>query len=496
MATTVETDAKNQPDFKSGAYRKLAPAWKITEDLWGSALDIRNHDTEYLPKFPKEPNEKYNERKNNSVFENDFRVSIETMAGKVFRDNPKPDEVDPLIEESFTDIDLCGNSLWKFLLDGFEMYLRDGNGYIYVDSPPLTEAAAKKLEDGGTLTLADREGDRPYWVFYKASQVLAMRHRKVGSREVLSQATVLETTIEEDGEYGEKEVTRIRCLAIGSYRLFEKNKDDKWAQIESGTTGLDHIPLFPITDQNAQPPMLSLGLLCIQNYNQKSDYDSLCHVVCVPQQVRKYDSKQDAIDAAKDQTAAPGVGIKGWGENFSVTYAEVEGKGMQLARERYKDVEQQIAKFGVGMLAPTEMTAIRTATEVIDNAGTRESKLARLTRDFENCVERALFATAEIINAIRGSKTIDLENAEQKAKLKLKINYDRLTFSLDQINMFSDLVDGGKLSLKTFLTCLATATDMPDDFDVDEEMKRIAAVNSIETEDDPPPIVKDPDKTK
>lgn len=503
MAATTANNHNNEPDFKSAAYIKLAPAWKITQDLWGSALDIRNLETEYLPKFTKEPEKKYEERKNNSVFENEFRLAIETMAGKVFRENPKPDDVDPLIEELFTDIDMCGNSLWKFLLDAFEIYLRDGNGYIYVDAPPLKEETAKKVAAGEKPTLGDRAGDRPYWVFYKASQVLKTRYTKIGSREELSQATIKETTIEDDGEYGEKEVTRIRKLNIGSFQVYEKTeKDNKWVPAAgegmSGTTGLDYIPLFAIADLFSQPPMLSLGLLCILNYNQKSDYDSICHLVCTPQQVRRYDSKQDALDSAKDQTASPGVGIKGWGQHFSVTYAEVEGKGMQLAQSRYKDVESQIAKYGVGMLAPTEMTAIRTATEVIDNAGTRESKLARLTRDFENCVERALYATAEMINAIRGKDEINLEDAEQKAKLKLKINYDRLTFSLEQVTMFSDLVDSGKLSLKTFLTCLATAMDMPEDFEVDEELKRIAAVTSIETEDDPKPNPgdNDPENTK
>jgi len=492
-ASITNNDAKkNEPDFQSAAHRKLAPAWKITEDLWGSSLDIRQKSDEYLPKFRKEPNEKYEDRKNNSVFENEFRLSIETMAGKVFKTNPQPKEVDPLILELFTDIDLCGNSLWKFLLDAFEMYLRDGNGYIYVDSPPLKEETAKKIAEGQKPTLADREGDRPYWVFYKASQVLKTKTEKIGSREVLSQVTIKEVTIEDDGEFGEKEVTRIRRLNVGSFQVYEQDDKKKWNSKETGTTGLDYIPLFPITDMLSQPSMLTLAMLCIQNYNQKSDYDNICHLVCTPQQVRQYDTKEDAAAAAADQTASPGVGIKGWGEHFSVTYVEVEGKGMQLAQNRYKDVEQQIAKYGVGMFVPAEMTAIRTATEVIDNAGTRESKLARLTRDFENCVERALYATADIINKIRGSKTINLEDAEQKAKLKLKIDYDRLTFNMEQVGFFSDLVDSNKLSLRTFLTCLQTAMDLPDDFDVEKEMERIAAVNSIET--DPPELKpKDPD---
>lgn len=482
---------KNDPDFKSAAYMQLAPAWKVTQDLWGSSLDIRAQGEEYLPKFKKEPAEKYEERKAGSVFENDFRLSIETWAGMVFRKDPKPAEVDPLIDEMFTDIDLCGNSLWKFLLDAFEMYLRDGNGYIYVDAPPVPKEITDKLADGQKPTLADREGDRPYWVFYKASQVLKTKYVKKGSREILSQATIKETTIEDDGEFGEKEVTRIRRLNIGSYQMYEKTgRNNKWVPTEdNGTTGLDYIPLFPIADMFSQPPMLTLGLLCILAYNQKSDYDNICHLVCTPREVRRYDSKEDAAAATKIQTASPGVGIKGWGQHFEVKYAEVTGSGMDKARDRYKDVEQQIARIGVGMLAPSEAMAVKTATQVIDDADTRQSKLARLTRDFENCVEKALYATAEIINSIRGKNTINLDNAEQKAKLKLQIDYDRLTFSMDQLQFFSDLVDSGKLSLDTFLKWLDQVMEMPADFDPAVELKKIAAVNRIITEEPP----KDPE---
>ncbi len=178
----------------------------------------------------------------------------------VFRTDPKPDKVDPLIEELFTDIDLCGNSLWKFLLDAFEMYLRDGNGYIYVDAPPPSEQVAAKIAEGEKPTLTDRQDDRPYWVFYKASQVLKLRYQKNGSRDELSQATIEETTIEDDGEFGEKSVTRIRRLNVGKFQLYEKDaKTNKWTAASgtgsAGTTGLDYIPLYPIADLFSQPPM-------------------------------------------------------------------------------------------------------------------------------------------------------------------------------------------------------------------------------------------------
>lgn len=487
-ASGTANDPKASPDYKSAAYQKLAPSWKMTCDLWGSSLDIRNLNEEYLPRFKKEPAEKYAERKANSVFENDFRLTIETMAGMVFRKDPKPEGVAPQIDDLFADIDQCGNSFWSWALDAFEMYLRDGNGYIYIDAPQLKEEIAEKMAEGVQPTLADRQGDKPFWVFYKASQVANARYEKRGSREVLAQISLEETTREPDGDFGEKQVTRYRVLRPGSWQLFAQNEKTKAYDVlvDEGVTGLDYIPLIPIDEMDSIPPLLTLALLNVLNYNQTSDYDNICHLVCTPRFVQKYDKKEDAEAAGAMQTASPSVGLRIWGEHASASYVEVEGKGMELARERYQDVKSQMGRIGVGMLAPTDLTAIRTATEIVDTASQRQSKLARFARNFENAVEKALYTTAEIINGILGSSTINLDDAEQTAKMKLQIDYDRLTFTMDQIQFFSDLVDGGKLSLETFLKWLRQVMDMPADFDPEQELKKIAAVNTIVTEKMPP----------
>lgn len=491
----VQSDLNESSDFKSEHWKKLSPSWKITSDLWGSPLDIRNLGTQYLRKFAKEPQAKYDERKSQSVFQNEFRSSIEMMGGMVFRTDPEPDDVDPAIDELFDDIDLCGNSFWAFTLNAFEMFLRDGNGFIYVDAPPLSEAVAEKVAAGVAPTLRDRQDDRPFWVFYHACQVINYRFEKIGSRPVLVQVTIKEEVCEPAGTFGEVEVVQHRVLRPGSYEVWRQDPvTEKFTILhESGLTGMDKITLIPLAEFNAKPPMLTLGMLNVQHYNQTSDYDDICHLVCTPQQVRKYESSDDAKKAADIATASPGTGIKMWGPNSNVFYVEVSGTGLDHARQRYQDIEQQMAKIGVGMLAPADQPAgVRTATEVMDTAGQRQSKLSNLARQFENAFEKALYLTAEYINAIKGPKTINLDDAEETVKMRLKIDYERLTFSLDQLLFFSDLVDSGKLSLMTFLQWLPQVADMPPGFDPAEELKRIAAVNTIVTE--PPPSKTPPGK--
>lgn len=469
---------------------ELSPEWKIVGDLWKSPLHIRNQGEEYLTKHKKEPDAKYERRRQDSVIINEFRAAIETMAGIGFRSDPRPEGVHAEIEALMPDIDLCGNSFWAFNLEHFQEYVRDGNGFLYIETQPLNENAKKKLQAGQTLTLADRDGDRPYWVYYKASQLINCRTEKKGSRSIFTQMTFEEQVTIPDGDFGEKQIVQHRILNIGSYRVMreaENKKGEFTVEFESGTAGLDEIMVIPIAELDTSPPLLTLAMLNLLHYNKTSDYDDICHIVCTPQQVRKYDTKQDAEAAQSDQTASPGVGIKIWGQHSSVTYAEVSGSGMDHARTRYQDVEQQMAKIGVGMLEPNDVASVRTATEVMDTSGQRKSKLAALMRKWQNAIEKALYATAKLINAIKnpgGSKpTIDLENEEERTKMRLKIDYERLTFTLEQLTFFSDLVDSGKLSLATFLEWLPQVADMPPGFDWKKELQKVANMDSIETED-------------
>lgn len=485
-SSDVNTD-KNKPSYRSIASMTLAPSLKLTSDLWGSALDIRQKGTEYLTQFNKEPNSKYEARKDRSVFQNEFRESIERMAGMVFRSDPKPDDLPQPIDAMMTDVNLCGDSFWKFAIDAFEKYLRDGNGGILVDMPPLSESAQAKLAAGGQLTLADRSNDRPFWVFYEASQIVNARYRKDGSRQVLEQITLEERTLEADGAFGEREVVRYRVLRPGSWAVYEQKTEDDLVIVAEGDTAVPEILFFTFTDLDEKPPLLTLALLNILNYNQKSDYDDVCHVVCTPLRVQKYAAKEDADVASKVQTASPGVGLKIWGDQSDVFYAEIEGKGLERARERYLDVQKDMAAIGVGMFGPVDGAAAKTASEVMDNAGQRQSRLARFARNFENTVEKAFYATAQFFQSI-GMPGIDLDETEADARIKLKIDYDRLTFSFAQLNFFSDLVDSQKLSLQTFLQYLGQHADMPDDFNGELEMERIAAVNTpIASEVEPEP---------
>lgn len=472
----------NSSHFKSDHWMQLSPEWQLTADWWRSSLKIRDKGETYLEKFKQEPPLKYEKRKWNSVPINYFRDTIDGLAGVVFRADPKPTDAHRVLQEFFNDVDLLGNSLHSFLLEAFKKFLRDGNGYIFVDAPVFIPDP-----EGVTPTLAQRENDRPWWIYYEASQIINYQETNENGKAVLSNITIETQTTEPSGRYGTKAVKRHRVYTripddVAYTILVETEIHGKKEMIEesSGFLGRTDIPIVSFADWFADPPLMVLLLLNILHYNKTSDFDAWTHIACVPTKVYKLDNRAEAEEFAKHlQTVAVGMADAIWGEHSDVKFCEVSGSGLDIAVARYQEIEQQMVRIGGSMFQPTEI-APRTATEVMDSAGQRQSKLAMFARQFENAVEKVLYITAETYNSLQGAGTIDL-NEQEKSRLTLKIDFDRLSFNIEQMQLFSQLVKDGVMSRITFLELLQKVTDMPEGWTVASE---VAQLNDVE----PPPM--------
>jgi hypothetical protein len=287
-------------------------------------------------------------------------------------------------------------------------------------------------------------------------------------------ATIEKKEMIADGTYGEKKITKHLILTPGAWKTEKQNDQGEWVSDEDGKTGLPEIPLIPISEIGNTPPLLVLAMLNLLYYNKVSDFDSWCHTVFLPERYYQFDKEEDAKAFAKDyKELSPNAATIIFGQYAKAGFNEPTGKGSEIAHNRIKEIEEQMAALGIGMLSPEQSAQAVTATQTIDMAGRRQSKLARYAREFENAVEKAFYFLAEYINAIQGANTINLGEAE-KASLKLKIDYSRLTLSLDQIKFFSDLVDDGKLSLETFYQIFQNLMELPDGFSPEQEAQRIA----------------------
>ena len=259
-----------KPNFKSAEYVLRQPQWVIVDDVIEGTLRLREAAQNYLPQFPKEPNDSYLIRVNGSCLFTATEITLEGLVGLAFQKEPQlGDKVPEPIKEQLENADLKGNHWRIFAKNTFRDSIRLGRGYILTDMPP-------PLGEGATLADEQAAGRRPYFVFYRRDQALNKRTIVVNGKEKLSQITFEEGSIEADGEFGEIEVWRYRTFTLMNgfvdwklRRLVTtgKGKGKQEFVIEKeGTIPFPDIPVAEVLDFD-KPPLLDLGLVQSQAFS-------------------------------------------------------------------------------------------------------------------------------------------------------------------------------------------------------------------------------------
>jgi hypothetical protein len=278
----VQQKKEDQPDYEVADYGEMKDNWRLVQDLYTGVTAIRKSDVKHLKQFEREDDESYKNRLDEADLYNVFGESVDTDVGMVFNESILPTKIPEALEELFRDIDLCGSDLETFLRELFRTGVRDGHSFLFVDAPPPVES-----EEGADVTLDMVSGHRPFWVHYRADQIVNWRTRMENGRETLEQVSIREVTTEPDGEYGEKEVTKYRVLknisGNISYSLFRKvveNKVTTWEPEAEDVPiiGPDHIPLYPFYGQKegffkSSPPRLNLAETNKKHLNKNSLLD-------------------------------------------------------------------------------------------------------------------------------------------------------------------------------------------------------------------------------
>lgn len=477
----METDnKKNQANYESRAYQYMAQDWQLTRDVYCGVRAMNESPAQYLKPFTKEDKKDYSQRAETSEFFNVFAGTINGVVGSVFGENIISNDIPPSLEILFEDIDLCGNDIASFLRVSFTNAVRDGHSFIFVDTPPAFE-----IEDNELLTLADVIDRRPFWVNYEAAQAINWQCQEINGKTELSQITFRECVIEVDGMFGEREVIRYRVLRRGSFELFIESKNEKGEKVlvsfGERFTNSDHIPIVVIYANRkgmleSTPPYLELLRTNLKHYNSLSKFDFTLDFVA-PMPVFHVSDESDAEKFAKIQASA-NRSIILWGENADAKYLELQGSSVQVLKERIESAEMRMAKMGIEKYAPLQDLSNKTAFEISSDNQKEMSQVALMAKNLEDAVEQALYLTAELNNSIQGSSTTNLTDTED-SEFKLNINYDRLTFSIEQLNFVNTLVDSHKLSLQTFWEWLPQVMRLPKDFSPETELERLKGEASL-----------------
>jgi hypothetical protein len=307
---------------------------------------------------------------------------------------------------------------------------------------------------------------------YEAEDIINWHYSIVNGHLVLDLLVLRERYQETRGTFGSRTRQRYRVFrwekGIVTWETYIKNINDTPAVGERTlvredggvVVGQDMIP-FSVCycgkrrgELYTIPPLLELAFTNISHWQVQSDLRHSLHIASVPIPVFKNrDRSQDVMQVG----AQIGIDLMGDGD---AKYLEHTGSAVGAARQERLDLEERMMMYGLHMLRREFRQAETARSRVIDK-NEQDSMLSLAARSLQDCLENALDFHAKYLGEAEGGD--------------IKVNDDYIQLSLDAtaIAAIQGLYVAGTISLDTLWTMLTEGNVLPEDFDPEEEKKKL-----------------------
>lgn len=433
------------------------PLWKTITDISDGYVGITRKPKTYLHMENGETEDSYKARLRKATWIDAFNDTIDGLNGLVFKkpivyNDDIPSQLQPMIENA----DMQGNHLDIVIQNFFDLSLRKGIDFILVDMPKSKDVKNKADEK--------KQGIRTYLTGIKCENVTSWQTDTINGQIILTQVKIREYTEipDPDNEYAVKTIEQYRILTRGAYVVLrpssEANKDD--ILIDSGTTGLDFIPLVALNLQSegfftARPPFYDLAQLNIGHYQIFTDSRHSAHLSSVP--MLKFLGFND--EEVKKVTISANRAIKSQNENAIVEWLDYNGGGVEVNMNLLNKIEVAMAQMGMSVISGEKEL---TATEVLLDNTKSQSKLNGYVRALKDAIELVLLYCAKFYGLNDGGTvTIDADIL-------------RMPLSADDIRVYSDMIAKGQLTNKTLWLMMKADKKLPEDFDAKVEKENLA----------------------
>lgn len=387
----------------SKAVSAMAEEWPLIDALMGGTSAMRKAGKKYLPQWPNELDDAYKNRVATATLFPAFSRTVEVLTGKPFA---KPltfskDVPDSIVEWS-EDIDLQGRNLHSFADSLCMEALARGLGGILVDFPQTRDKRGRQMYK----TRADemKAGVRPYFVQILGGNILGWRSKRINGVETLTQLRLLETVVEEDGDFGEVEIEQVRVLYPGRWEVWRKSKTSAdnlkpdWIIYDKGAVSLPRIPFVPFYGKRTGfmtgvPPLAELAYMNVEHWQSKSDQQTILHVARVPILFAKMlgDNKI---------TVGGSAAVKCDDADGDLRYVEHTGAAIESGRLALLDLEDRMRQIGAELLVIKPGNTSVTQTRADNEPGT--CALQRIVQGLEDSLDGALQLAAEWVRLPEG----------------------------------------------------------------------------------------------
>lgn len=458
----------NDPSKQMPAVAAMCEDIGLIDDLLGGTKAMRAAGVKHLPKFPKEDEEAYKARLAQSTLLPATGQTVSSMTGRVFAD---PiiigEDVPPAIAGLAEDIDLQGNNLQVWAADWFSRGLAHGLVHALIEFPRVE----------GIKTQADerRLGVRPYVVTVSQKQVLGWK----ATRGVLTQFRYMESVVEDDGEFGERQVDQVRVLEPRAWATYRKNAAGVWLLHEQGASTLSVIPLVTFYTKRAGymqavPPLLDLAYLNIKHWQSQSDQDNILHVARVPILFLA------GWDDEKAVAWGAGTALRNDNVDAKASFVEHTGASIEAGRTSLQDLVEEMRMAGAKLLIKDKQ-AVKTAAQANEEAAHELSPLQRMAADFEDAIDQVLQLMAMWMGLGEGGHVEVQGNFEADFAPEVSLPY------------LLSMANAGKISNETLFKESQRRGVISDEIEWDDEQERIANQGPDLSDLPPlPPVKADP----
>lgn len=419
------------PSVTSSDYDAQIAFWRMVDAILGGEPAVKAAKELYLPKLPKETEDRYKYRLASAPFTNIFGDIARNLASKPFAEDLKMAENTPdRIKQLAENIDGLGRNLHTFAEDVFSAALAKGIDWILVDY-----TRAKPRPDGKPLTLADEkeQGLRPYWVRLPAESVKAVYSTFINGVEVIYHARIAECSVEIDANLKEVSIERVRILerplikddlgnvtglADATWALWERRtgSDGKaaWVKIDEGPITIGEIPLVPIIlgkrkggSWIVEPPLRDLAYMQMTAYRREANLEWNAIMNLFAMLVITGIANTDDVGNPVEVETGPHVCLiippnqGGTGPAGDAKWIESTGAAAKEAREQLELGRKEMRDLGMQPLAAANLT-VTLSNHLTMKASSAIERWALLFKDH---LENAWRITAKWL----GEKTFEPE---------------------------------------------------------------------------------------
>lgn len=432
------------PDIES-----MVPYWEKVSDILDGVEAIKQAGEKYLPKFPRETNEDYSFRSSIVKFTNVYRDVLEGLATKPFQNEVTLVEKDLPVQfkDFIEDVDGAGNNLTSFSMLTFFNGINYAVDWILVDYPTVENPDSVTVKQAKDMNL------KPFWVHILAKNVLDVKTRYAGSKEIITYFKYMEPGFKDSDlkvrEFFEQD-GKIHWIL---YRLIKDEKGNEVFVIDKeGDLSIDFIPVVPFTTGRRDgrsfkfyPVMSDVADLQLTLYRNESALEYIKVLACYPILAT------DGTNPPKDKSGNPvklqvgpncvlyGV-QKGNGDGGSWSFVEPQANSLEFLQKNIDKTKNDLRELGRQPLTAlsTQLTTVTTSIA----AGKAKSAVTSWVFSLKDALENALKITAiwmgvdyepEVVvytgfdNVLDdGSDLEELGNARQRGDISLETYWDEL----------------------------------------------------------------------